>query len=264
MEKSIKIGIATYSVTSDDQYLASVGDEFEPAMAKLYAQLIPSNVVVADIGANIGLTSLLFSQRASRVYAFEPSPTTSRILMHNLSKNHVTNVVPVNLGLGECERSSSLIYATNNRSGAHVSQHTDNLTNHINETVQITTLDRFCASEQIDPAFLKMDVEGFERNVILGGEKLLARRKPTVVLECNHFCLNVLQNITLPDFFSFLRERFPVLMAVDADTGSFADIHDKNISRSVMYEHVVNNKFCNIVAGFKHEIKEQVYQLRVP
>ncbi len=69
-------------------------------MVELYRTLIGPDDVVVDIGANIGMTAILFSSLAHKVIAFEPSPSTYRILSENLSKAKVTNVETMNLGLG--------------------------------------------------------------------------------------------------------------------------------------------------------------------
>jgi hypothetical protein len=56
MQKNIKIGDAVFNVMSDDNYLEAMGNEFEPHMVKIFRALIGPNDVVADIGANFGLT----------------------------------------------------------------------------------------------------------------------------------------------------------------------------------------------------------------
>lgn len=121
MEKNIKIGDAIYSVASDDNYLDAVGGVFEPHMVQLFRTLIGPGDVVADIGANIGLTAILFSTLASMVYAFEPSPSTYRILADNLARAGVGNVEAINLGLGQKEESLTITFAKNNRAGGYVS-----------------------------------------------------------------------------------------------------------------------------------------------
>ena len=67
-------------VSSDDNYIEAMGNDFEPHMVQLFRALVSSKDVVADIGANIGMTPLLFSSIAKQTYAFEPSPSTFGIL----------------------------------------------------------------------------------------------------------------------------------------------------------------------------------------
>src|SRR5262245_23510600 len=61
MQQSIRIGDSVYSLSSDDDYLAAMGDNFEPYMVELFRALIEPDDIVTDIGANIGLTAILFS-----------------------------------------------------------------------------------------------------------------------------------------------------------------------------------------------------------
>ena len=70
-----------------------------------------------------------------------------------------------------------------------------------------------------------------------------------MTLELNHWCLNAFQRTSIPDFFDFLRSRFPILLAVDG-TGCYLDLHDATESYGVMYHHIIHMRFLNILAGF--------------
>jgi FkbM family methyltransferase len=217
--------------------------------------------VVADIGANIGLTAILFSTLASKVYAFEPSPSTYRILADNLARAGVDNVEAINLGLGHKEESLTITFAKNNRSGGYVSDKIRPETGHVTEEIQIDTLDHYFDNKVSPPNFLKIDVEGFEQNVIKGGGGFLEKNKPTVVMEMNHFCLDVLQRVTLPDFLDFMRSAFPYIYAVDADNSTVVDLHLPDQAYMVMHEHVVKHRFPNLVGGFDPKIKPKLDKL---
>ncbi len=256
--KHIKIGEKSYEVSSDDDYLQSMGDEFEPNMVQLfYALIIPSDVI-ADIGANIGMTAILFSYMAKKVYAFEASPTTYQVLVDNLGRNSIANVVAVNLGLGHRLQTLKLMMARNNRSGGFVSTKIQPQGGHVTEEIKIDTLDRYFSDVKTLPTFMKIDVEGYEKFVIEGGRKLLETARPTVVLELNHFCLDVLQRITIPDFLDFMRSVFPYLYAVDFDNRVIIDIHLPDLAYMVMHEHVVKHRFPNLVGGFDPAIKSKL------
>ncbi|MCP3177581.1 FkbM family methyltransferase [Desulfuromonas sp. KJ2020] len=261
MEKKIKIADRDYIVSSDDNYLNAVGSVFEPYMVKLFQSVVGPDDVVADIGGNIGLTAILFSTLAKYVYAFEPSSTTFNILKNNIARTGFTNIEAINLGLGVEKQSVTLTFAKNNRSGGYVSNKIMPEGGHITETVNIETLDDYFETKRPIPTFLKIDVEGFEKNVIEGGGKLIKKYQPTVVMEMNHFCLDVLQRITIPDFLDFMRGVFPYLYAVDSDNMSVVNLHVPDQAYMVMYEHVVNRRYPNIVGFFKKEIKEKLKKL---
>ncbi|WDN90742.1 hypothetical protein BuS5_03713 [Desulfosarcina sp. BuS5] len=80
----------------------------------------------------------------------------------------------------------------------------------------------------------------------------------------NHFCLDVLQRITIPDFLDFMRSVFPVLYAIDADNKSIVNLHVPDKAYFVMYEHVIQHRFPNLVGGFSREIKLKLDSLNLP
>jgi FkbM family methyltransferase len=256
--RNIEIGGDIYSISSDDNYIEAIGNNFEPSMVDLFRALISPNDIVADIGANIGMTAILFSKLAQKVIAFEPSPTTFNILNTNISTSRANNVTTENIGLGQKDATTSITFSKNNRSGAFVSEVTNLETGHITEEINIKTLDHFFPDNGITPSFLKIDVEGFEKNVIEGGRRLLERCRPTVVMEMNHFCLDVLQRITVPDFLDFMRSVFPFLYAVDSDNCAIADLHIPEVAYMVMHEHVVRQRFPNIVGSFESATKNKL------
>ncbi|RZZ89460.1 FkbM family methyltransferase [Pseudoxanthomonas winnipegensis] len=262
MLKNIRIANSTYAVSSDDNYLDAMGDEFEPHMVELFRILVGPNDVVADIGANIGLTALLFSGMAKQTYAFEPSPSTHSLLAENLARNRVSNVKSFNCGLGQKQERLTITFAANNRSGGYVSDKIRPEEGHITEQITIDTLDDFFVDRQPTPTFLKIDVEGFEMNVISGAETFLATNKPIVVMEMNHFCLDVLQRVTLPDFLDFMRGVFPYLYAVDHDNRTVANLHHPESAYSVMHDHVVKQRFPNIVGGFDLSLASRLSRLQ--
>jgi FkbM family methyltransferase len=261
MQKQIKIGNSVYPVSSDDNYLDAMGNDFEPHMVQLFRALVSPDDVVADIGANIGLTAILFSSLAKRAYAFEPSPSTFRILSENLDRNGVSNVDAINLGMGGKEETLTITFAQDNRSGGYVSDKIRPETGHVTEDICIDTLDRFFDAREPAPTFLKIDVEGFEQNVVQGGAEFLQRARPVVVMEMNHFCLDVLQRITIPDFLDFMRSIFPYLYAIDADNKTIVDLHLMDQAYMVMHEHVVKHRFPNLVGGFDSGLKQKLGEL---
>lgn len=153
MEKAIKIGDKTYLVASDDYYLDAMGSDFEPHMVELFHALIVPNDVVADIGANIGLTAILFTSLACQVHAFEPNPSTFRMLSRNLKQAGVENIKAVNLGLGDRADSLTISFASNNRSGGFVSDKIRPEQGHVTEEIKIDTIDHYLANNESTPNF---------------------------------------------------------------------------------------------------------------
>jgi FkbM family methyltransferase len=245
-----RVGAKNYRITSNDKYFDHIKGEFEPAMVTLFASLLRDGDCVLDVGANIGCTSLLFSQVARQVFSFEPSPTTFGLLQKNLAVAQAHNVVAANLGLGNSEGGFELTFAPDNRSGGFVSNLTTASSGHQVESIRIVAGDAYLRGAHIEHVdFIKIDVEGFERNVIEGLSEALERCKPVVVLELNHWCVNAFQRTLVPDFFDFLRAVFPFLYAVDG--ADVRNLHDPNDAYHVMYQHIAHNfRYPHLVGAF--------------
>jgi FkbM family methyltransferase len=251
MEKTyaIRIGGSTYEMVSDDDYLAVHKDGFEPAMVHLFQSLVTPQSNVLDIGANVGCTTLLFGSLARRVISFEPSPSTFGFLQRNVAASGLSNIAVENYGLGNVAQVSQLTYAPNNRAGAFVSSDAKASRGHTSEAIRIKRLDDVVDAFELPHInFVKIDTEGFEKNVLEGARTTIARYLPLVVLELNHWCLNAFQRVTIPDFFDFLRAMFPIVLAVD--NRRHLDIGDSDQRYQAMYQHINHKRFPNILAAF--------------
>lgn len=244
------IGGKEYRLFSDDKYLQEVNGVFEPDMVQLFRSLVRQSDTVLDIGANIGCTTILFADIAQIVHSFEPSPSTFAFLQKNIKNANAQNVFLNNVGLGREAGEFELTFASDNRSGGFVSNKLNASDGHNVERIRIVQGDSYLESAGIKEVnFIKIDVEGFEKEVIEGLQKTIQRCRPVIALELNHWCLNAFQRISVPDFFDFLRQHFPYLYAVDKNDAR--NIHDKNDAYHVMYQHIVGGfKYPNLVGAF--------------
>ena len=243
----VKIGNRTFLMRSDDDCLSHVGDTFEQPMCALFSRLIGRDDRCIDVGANLGFTSILFAQIAAAVTAFEPSPTTFEFLRANIRHSLLRNVELHNCGLGESDEDLELTFSAANRAGAFVSNRMHASSGHVVEKISIRNGDSVIGRKRVN--FIKIDVEGFEKNVLIGLEGCLALNKPVVVLELNHWCLNAFQRTSIPDFLDFLLALFPLLYAVHGD--GYLDLHDADQRYKAMYRHIVHFEFCNLVGAFE-------------
>jgi len=133
---------------------------------------------VLDIGANIGNHSLYFSIEAGarKVVSFEPVPLTFAILKRNIEINGLEDRVEIhNCGLGARSYSAELSFMDGgNLGGSHiVASGTGNLV--------VKALDEMELPNDI--AFVKIDVEGMEPEVVQGAMKMLKAQHPFVMME---------------------------------------------------------------------------------
>jgi len=244
----ILIGNKTYTVSSDDEYLANMSGTFEPETVALLQTLVRPGGIALDVGANVGCTALLLSSLASRTLAFEPSQTTFKFLKMNLEAGAAGNVIPVNAGLGPESATLELAIPPICRGSGVV---TDTpLADHIMESIQIVRGDAV-VQEMLPGAtidFIKIDVEGYELGVLQGLSETLARDQPVVTFELNHWALNVFRRMTVPDFLEAVCEIFPVLYAVGR--GPAVDLHDADARYLMMHEHIVHFDYMALVGAF--------------
>ncbi len=257
MRKRIWIAGKQFSIGGDDSYVRSIGDTFEPELMAIMASMCEPGAQVLDVGANVGMTALGFSHvnNGAKVVAVEPVPRTFALLKENTRQ--ASNVVALNFALGKTPGKVTMQGHNDNLSGSFVSD-TFHISenNHFSVDVEVKTVDQ-CFDElgldRID--FLKIDVEGFELEVLEGAIETINRFKPRVVLEMNHWCLNMFRRISLPEFRDRLMTIFPVLYALDGE--QYLDITDEENFRVVGYTHLTAMRYANIVAGFDAEDLER-------
>ncbi len=239
-----------------------MGDTFEPDMTKLFCTLVNGKRRVLDVGANIGCTTLLFAQLADKVVSFEPSLSTYEFLKANIASSGFDHIELHNVGLGKEDEDLTLTFDRHNRSGGFISSRVQALAEYAVEKVSIRKGDTYLASitpprKTVD--FVKIDVEGFELDVLQGLTATLERDRPVVILEMNHWCLNAFQRISIPDFLDTLGKVFPLLYAVHGD--QYRDLHNLDNRYFVMYRHILFNEFSNLVGAFQADQLNEFYSV---
>lgn len=137
--------------------------------------------VFFDVGANVGHHTLFASRHARTVHAFEPFEPVRRALLEKVAANGLTDVTVHAFGLDDA--TATLPYAApvgaNQGSGRFLQPLEDA---HAGDALPIVRGDEFAAGlARLD--MVKIDVEGFEPQVIGGLRETLARRRPCVLYE---------------------------------------------------------------------------------
>ena len=165
---------------------------YEPMKMAVAAELTSPGAIVFDIGANVGIYTLLFSARSGRsgrVVAFEPSPRNVAYLKQHLALNDASNVEVVEAAVSDAVGRSSFDSAGNSCAGR---LHSDG-----DFLVRTTTIDQFVASSGLKPSLLKVDVEGGEADVLRGAAITLANARPEILLathapDIKRMCIDLL------------------------------------------------------------------------
>ena len=176
-------------------------DDITPMFAWMDDILTVQKPVIFDIGANIGLFSLSYASlyQESEIYAFEPVPFIHNILQGNIERNSEIsrNISPINLGLSNQEELKYLSMPTSNQHERYKDNINIGLYSALGEgkekySSSFITLDNFFESNSLSSLdFIKIDVEGYEYNVLEGGKEILTSFKPLIIFELNEMTLKL-------------------------------------------------------------------------
>ncbi len=131
-------------------------------------RLYNSETLFYDVGAAVGTMGLHIAHFARKVVLIEPDPAHAKLLRENISINNFSNTVMFEVGVGNFEGNATL--------------HTDGKTNGIcpsckgglghkgSISIDICTLDSLFEKTGV-PDILKMDIEGYELEALLGMNK---------------------------------------------------------------------------------------------
>lgn len=141
-----------------------------------------------DIGANIGQHSLFMSLHADQVHSFEPYSAVSQKLERHIELNGINNIQLHKVGLSNQQEELDFYAPTGRNQGigsfdaGTVSKGNRNL-----GKLALVRGDEYLQQHGLqDIGLLKIDVEGFEKNVISGLEATLRKSRPIIVLEVTY------------------------------------------------------------------------------
>ncbi len=174
---------------------------YEMDVEKAIRNILGKGDVFIDIGANVGYFSVIASRiigKSGKVYAFEAIPKICGLLSESIAINDIKNIMLFNNAVYS-EKNKVLFHCMKNSAFSHISG--DNTSDNAIETDSITLDSMLHKLGKVD--VMKIDVEGAEMNVLLGGEKLIDRYKPRIVMEVQDWSLQRF-NYNSKDIISFL------------------------------------------------------------
>lgn len=145
----------------------------------------PPNSVFWDVGANIGTYSIFAGINGARVISIEPSFMNLEILQRNIVLNQLNDKVSmIPIGLGSINHLANFYLSKENLTwgGAHnslgknIGYDGKALKEPLNITGLCVTMDDLVSVFKIPaPDFLKIDVDGLELDILIGGSELLTK-----------------------------------------------------------------------------------------
>jgi len=175
----------------NDNYDKALVEQFDPLMLEGpygYTDIgfdvtIKKNDIVIDAGAWIGdFSAYAATSKGAKVYAFEPV----NILYETLLKTVLINsgkIIPVKKALGN--KNGEMVIVTPGKE-----TYMSSLCLHRSgkkETIEVITLDDFVEREKIENVdFIKADIEGAERHMLMGAKKVLKEFAPKLAICTYH------------------------------------------------------------------------------
>ena len=159
---------------------------FEPALTAYMEQSIRQGDVAIDVGANIGVHTVLLSRRVGptgRVHAIEASPSIFARLKENLARNGADNVVAHNVAVLDAPGTVSVFLheATNEGGTTVIRAEAERRVTTEETTVAALPLDQIVPADDLRRArLIKIDVEGAEWLVTQGMRSVL----PNLARDC--------------------------------------------------------------------------------
>ena len=161
--------------------------------------------VIFDVGANIGAVSLIsaiYLQKQCRIYAFEPLPTTFAMLFQNIMINSLSHVItPINIALSDKIEVVDFILTSIEAGTSGHSIKSSMLERGKNDVVVANKLEVFTSTiDQLMKDYhinhinhMKIDVDGCDYEVLLGGEGALSNPAlKTILIEKNDKANNII------------------------------------------------------------------------
>jgi len=146
----------------------------------VFVSHLREGMTVMDVGANLGLYSLLISRAvgpSGKVYAFEPVPEIFARLKEHIALNNATNVIPVPIALSD--EKGIMKMSVKGGESSLFRRVSDEFVE-----VQVERLDDFVEREGIKRVdAVKIDAEGAELKVIRGADKTIRCNKPILMVE---------------------------------------------------------------------------------
>jgi len=152
---------------------------YEPLQTKVIKDLVKEGDVVVDAGANIGYYTILLSRlvgETGRVYAFEPSKNSIKLLKKNLKFNKCTNVELIPKALSNKEGKISFYINPLDKGNNSIKKAEGSK----EVKVMCTKLDN-CIPSNKQIALMKMDIEEAEVVALEGAEDTLKRCDKVVI-----------------------------------------------------------------------------------
>ena len=177
-----------------ESYINNVGDLYDNNNFSLIKEIVRPGQTCFDIGANIGVYTLFLAKitgNPGNIHSFEPVDHIRTKLSSNLRLNNFTKVHINSFALGaQSEKQEMYAVKTGTyRGGTSTFVKNENVINMGEDKfdripVEIRSMDDYVKENNITQLdFIKIDVEGFEWDVLKGGSDTIKNLRPKMIIE---------------------------------------------------------------------------------
>jgi FkbM family methyltransferase len=159
----------------------AIAGEFARPEVEFLGEQLPGDGVMYDIGANLGTVSIPIARQRpkARLFAFEAQHNIHQLLSRNVGLNGLNNVQTFAVALGERDGSIDFPAPPLNAAGNFGGVGRDAPV----KARLVVPMRRLDSVELPPPNLIKIDVEGFDLEVVQGGLATIRKHKPVVFYE---------------------------------------------------------------------------------
>ncbi len=145
--------------------LTKLGVFYDAQFSETIKSYLPEQATVVDIGANLGQFSVAVADKAFKVYAFEPVERSRLLLQKNVASYR--NIEVIGCALGDRSENSGTYKVSGQGS------------------ISLKRLDSF----DLNPDFIKIDVQGLEIRVLEGARQTIKMSSPVILFEVSNLTM---------------------------------------------------------------------------
>lgn len=168
-------------VSRGDSPKSFADERYHDNYISVIEKFVDSHETAIDIGANIGMMTVPIARRFKKVYAYEPTPSAFTALVKNTES--FNNVECNMLAVSDKEGTVNFHFRKGiNKSSVGCILEREGKPSKNTIKVDVIRLDD---QNITDVSLIKIDVEGYEANVLNGARKTILKYKPLICLERN-------------------------------------------------------------------------------
>jgi FkbM family methyltransferase len=171
-------------------FRSAINGKWDDTALNILKKFDPEKTTFIDVGANIGTTCLPAASFGYKVIAYEANPLMASYLLQNISLNYNLKIITFPFALGNIKNETVEIFENigNQGSSSIIKDWSPGKQTKIKYETYITTLDESLKTLNLrknDDLIIKLDVEGYELEVLKGAKNTIKQFKPIILFENN-------------------------------------------------------------------------------